>query len=416
MTLKPQPAQAAPAADVASIPPRSRWRTIWRSPQWMVLVAFAVRVLWIALAHTYRIRTTENNFGFGWEIGRIAYSLAHGMGFSSPFGGDTGPSAWTAPVYPWIVSLAFRIFGSYSQASAFALLTFNSLCAALTCWTIYRSALRIFNPTVAIWSGWIWALLPYTIFWSVRWIWETSLSAFLLSLLFMLTAEMDGDGRLSSWIGYGLLWGIAALTNPAALSFLPFAGCWLAYQLHRRGKPWVAPVLLSAVIFWMTVMPWLVRNYEVMGQPVFIRDNFGNELRVANNPLAEGLQVSAYHPAQNNLVLAKYKRMGEVAFCTDQGRLAKQWIAENPGKFAVITLRRVILFWAGIPRVLRSQRLADTKDALFLATSVLAIWGVLLALEAQGPRCISIRQSPILLPADLLCLLPAASLPSSDRS
>jgi len=383
MNLKPQPAQAAPAANVASIPPRSRWRTIWRSPQWMVLVAFAVRVLWIALAHTYRIRTTENNFGFGWEIGRIAYSLAHGMGFSSPFGGDTGPSAWTAPVYPWIVSLAFRIFGSYSQASAFALLTFNSLCAALTCWTIYRSALRIFNPTVAIWSGWIWALLPYTIFWSVRWIWETSLSAFLLSLLFMLTAEMDGDGRLSSWIGYGLLWGIAALTNPAALSFLPFAGCWLAYQLHRRGKPWVAPVLVSAAIFWMTMMPWLVRNYEVMGQPVFIRDNFGNELRVANNPLAEGLQVPAYHPAQNNLVLAKYKRMGEVAFCTDQGRLAKQWIAENPGKFAVITLRRVILFWAGIPRVLRSQRLADTKDALFLATSVLAIWGLLLALKRR---------------------------------
>jgi GT2 family glycosyltransferase len=349
----------------------------------MVLVAFAVRVLWIALAHTYRIRTTENNFGFGWEIGRIAYSLAHGMGFSSPFGGDTGPSAWTAPVYPWIVSLAFRIFGSYSPASAFALLTFNSLFAALTCWTIYRSALRIFNSTVAIWSGWIWALLPYTIFWSVRWIWETSLSAFLLSLLFMLTAEMDGDGRLSSWIGYGLLWGIAALTNPAALSFLPFAGCWLVYQLHRRGKPWVAPVLLSAVIFWMTVMPWLVRNYEVMGQPVFIRDNFGNELRVANNPLAEGLQVSAYHPVQNNLVLAKYKRMGEVAFCTDQGRLAKQWIVENPGKFAVITLRRVILFWAGIPRVLRSQRLADTKNALFLATSVLAIWGVLLALKRR---------------------------------
>jgi GT2 family glycosyltransferase len=383
MNLKPQPAQAAPAADVASSPAKSGWRTIWRSPQWMVLVAFAVRVLWIALAHTYRIRTTENNFGFGWEIGRIAYSLAHGMGFSSPFGGDTGPSAWTAPVYPWIVSLAFRIFGSYSPASAFVLLTFNSLCAALTCWTIYRSALCIFNSTVAIWSGWILALLPYTIFWSVRWIWETSLSAFLLSLLFMLTAEMDGDGRLSSWIGYGLLWGIAALTNPAALSFLPFAGCWLAYQLHRRGKPWVAPALLSAVIFWMTMMPWLVRNYQVMGQPVFIRDNFGNELRVANNPLAEGPLVSAYHPSQNDLVLAKYKRMGEVAFCIDQGRLAKQWIAQNPGKFAVITLRRVILFWSGIPKVLESQRLAVTKDALFLATSVLAIWGLLLALKRR---------------------------------
>ena len=188
------------------------------------------------LAHTYRIRTTENNFGFGLETGRIAYSLANGMGFSSPFGGNTGPSAWTAPVYPWIVSLAFRVFGSYSQASAFVMLSFNSVFAALTSWTIYRTARRIFNPTVAIWSGWVWALYPDTIFWSVKWIWETSLSAFLLSLLFMLTVEMEGDERLSSWIGYGLLWGIEALTNPAALAFLPFAGCWLAYQLHRRGK------------------------------------------------------------------------------------------------------------------------------------------------------------------------------------
>ncbi len=215
---------------------RSRWQAILRSPRWMVLIAFAVRVLWIALAHTYRIRTTEHNFGFGWEIGRIAYSLANGMGFSSPFGGNTGPSAWTAPVYPWMVSLAFRAFGSYSPASAFALLSFNSLFAALTCWTIYRTALRIFNEKVAIWSGWIWALLPYTIYWAVRWIWETSLSAFLLSLLFMLTVEMEGDERSSSWIGYGLIWGVAALTNPAAMAFLPFAGCWLAYQLHRRGQ------------------------------------------------------------------------------------------------------------------------------------------------------------------------------------
>jgi len=81
----------------------------------MVLIGFVVRVLYIALTHSYRFRTTDANFSVGWEIGRIAYSLANGHGFSSPFGGDTGPSAWTAPVYPWIVALAFRAFGSYSH-------------------------------------------------------------------------------------------------------------------------------------------------------------------------------------------------------------------------------------------------------------------------------------------------------------
>jgi 4-amino-4-deoxy-L-arabinose transferase-like glycosyltransferase/GT2 family glycosyltransferase len=383
MHVKTQPAPAAPLPGIVETAPSSRWEAIWRSPAWMVLVGFAIRVLWIALAHTYRFRTTEANFGFGWEIGRLAYSLAHGHGFSSPFGGDTGPSAWNAPVYPWILSLAFRMFGSYSHAAAFAMLVFNSVFAALTSWTIYRTARRVFNQTVAVWSGWIWALLPYTVYWSVRWIWETSLSAFLLSLLFMLTLEMEGDERASSWIGYGLLWGVEALTNPAALSFLPFAGGWLVYQLHRRGKKFLMPAILSAVVFWMTIMPWLVRNYAAFGRPIFIRDNFGMEFRIGNNPLSEGPYVLAYHPSQYDFQLARYKQMGEPAFLADQGRRAREWIAQNPGRCAVLTLRRIVYFWNGLPRLSKIQGLSETKNSLFLASSIVAIWGLLLAIKRR---------------------------------
>ena len=192
----------------------------------MVLIGFVVRVLYIALAHSYRFRTTDANFSFGWELGRIAYSLANGHGFSTPFGGDTGPSAWHAPIYPWIVSVAFRIFGSYTHAASFALLTFNSLCAALTCWPVYRIARRIFGEAIAAWSGWIWALLPYIIYWSVRQVWETSLTTLLFTLAFMLTMEMEGDDRVTSWIGFGVLWGVkASATLPCFRSCLsPDAG------------------------------------------------------------------------------------------------------------------------------------------------------------------------------------------------
>src|SRR5580765_8343082 len=153
-----QPAQPASNSSTTETAPDSRWLHIAHSPGWMVLAGLTVRVLYIALAHSYKFRTTDANFSFGWEIGRIAYSLANGHGFSAPFGGDTGPSAWTAPVYPFIVSLAFRVFGTYTLAASFALLTFNSLCSALTSWVIYRTARRVFNEKVAVWSGWIWAL------------------------------------------------------------------------------------------------------------------------------------------------------------------------------------------------------------------------------------------------------------------
>jgi 4-amino-4-deoxy-L-arabinose transferase-like glycosyltransferase len=347
----------------------------------MVILGFTVRLLYILLAHSYRFRTTDANFSFGWEIGRIAYSLANGHGFSSPFGGDTGPSAWTAPVYPWIVSIAFRIFGSYSHAASFALLSFNSLCAALTCWPIYRTARRIFGETVAVWSGWIWALLPYIIYWSVRWIWETSLTALLFTLAFMLTVEMEGDNRITSWIGYGMLWGVIGLTNPSCLSFLPFAGSWLAYQLYRRRKPFLLPAAVGAVLFWMTMMPWLVRNYEVFHKPVFVRDNVGVEIRCGNNPLAEGTWVGMYHPSQNPILYREYEQMGEAAYSAEQSRLAKQWIAENPRQFAIVTFRKFVFYWNGLPRLSKIQALEQFKNSLFLASSLLSIAGLVLAIR-----------------------------------
>jgi hypothetical protein len=383
MPAPSSPARLAPTSAATASAPQSRWQTILHSPLWMVFIGFAVRVLWIAVAHTYRIRTNEHNFGFGWEIGRIGDSLAQGMGFSSPFGGNTGPSAWTAPIYPWVVSIAFRAFGSYTRASAFALLTFNSVFAALTSWTVYRTAHRIFSLKVALWAGWIWALYPDTIYWAVKWIWETSLSTFLLSLIFMLTVEMEGDERVSLWLGYGLLWGVEALTNPATLTFLPFAGCWLAYQLYARRRSFILPAAAGAVMFWMTIMPWLVRDYVVMGHFILIRDNAGNELRVANNPLAEGQYVLALHPSQSDVMLAKYKQMGEYDFCVEQGRLARAWIAENPEKFAAITLRRVWFFWNGLPRLSNWEWLAETKNSHTLFVSVMGIWGLLLALKRR---------------------------------
>src|SRR6516162_1109257 len=71
MQVQTQPAHSAPVPGTTNTAPQSYWQVIWLSPAWMVLVAFAVRMLWIGLAHTYRFRTNEANFGFGWEIGRI---------------------------------------------------------------------------------------------------------------------------------------------------------------------------------------------------------------------------------------------------------------------------------------------------------------------------------------------------------
>jgi asparagine N-glycosylation enzyme membrane subunit Stt3 len=141
----------------------------------MVVVGLVVRGLYIVIAHSYRF---DPSYWLVFEMAYLGHSLATGHGFRSPFWGYTGPSAWTAPLYPWVISLAFRAFGIYSHSAAFAILVFNSVFSTLTSWTIYRIARRVFNETVAVWSGWVGALLPYSIYWAVVWIWKQACRRF----------------------------------------------------------------------------------------------------------------------------------------------------------------------------------------------------------------------------------------------
>ena len=222
-------------------------------------------------------------------------------------------------------------------------------------------------------------MLPYAIYWSVSWVWETTLSAFLLSLLFVLTLEMEGDDRLSRWFAYGLLWGIAALTNTSMLAWLPFSGCWLAYQLYGCGKRFLVPAALGAAVLWMTLMPWLARNYVVFGKVIFVRGDLGAELRIGNNPEAEGWWVRAYHPGNDPIVYEQYRQMGEAAFDTKQRHLAEEWIVQDPARFLVLSFRRLLFFWAGLPR----EGLKQLGNVLFAASSLLAIGGLLLAVKKR---------------------------------
>src|SRR4029077_4180596 len=209
------------------------WQRIRSSLPWIVGIAFGLRVLCIVVMHTYRVRTTEDNFGFGWEMGRIAASIASGHGFANPFQTPTGPTAWEPPLTPYLMAGVFKIFGIYSHASAFVLLTINSLWSALTCIPIFLVARRSFGEAVAVASAWTWALFPYVIYWDIKWMWETSLSALLITTIFWLAVSMEDTDGVEPWLRFGLLWGVPESTAVSPSSSPPPPGL---YAWSRRGR------------------------------------------------------------------------------------------------------------------------------------------------------------------------------------
>jgi len=352
---------------------------------WIVAIALICRVGLIVIGHTYRFKTFDDNFSFGWEMGRIGRSLALGQGFSNPFNEVTGPTAWEPPLYPYLIGGVFKIFGIYSHSSALVLLTINSLFSALTCIPIFLIAKKCFGETVAMWTAWMWALLPSVMFWCTRWVWETSLAALLLAVIFWLTLDLGERGGLLRWFEFGLLWGIAGLTNTALLAFLPVSGLWILYQRRRRGLRSFTGVVLGSIIFVACITPWLWRNYKTFGQFVFLRDNFGAELRIGNGPGADGTWREYLHPTQNVYEMRRFQQLGEIAYIAERKREALAFIRQDYRRFLVLSLKRFIYYWGGIPKLAQNPALAPLKNSVFQLSSVLAFWGLGLALFQPRP-------------------------------
>src|SRR5215469_6074418 len=378
------------------------------SPLGIAVIALFLRLAWIIIGHTYRFRTSDNNFGFGWEMGRIGASIASGHGFSNPFGPPTGPTAWEPPIYPYLTAGVFSLFGIYSKTSAFVLLSFNSLCSALTCLPVFFVARRMFSDRVALISAWAWALLPNIIFWCTRWIWETSLSALLLALTIWLALAMADDARCRQWILFGSLWGAIALNGTSLLAFLPAAGLWISHRRRKLGKRSFAGVVLASLVFFACITPWLVRNYRTFGQFIFVRDNFGAELRLGNGNGAYGTIMGYLDPPDDPYAMRQFESMGELNYIRMRKSQAIDYIKADYWRFAGLSVKRFIYFWAGTPRGTDLWWLSQVKNSLFLASSVLAFWGLGRALRLGTPGAWLIFWLMLLYPAVYYFVYPGA--------
>jgi 4-amino-4-deoxy-L-arabinose transferase-like glycosyltransferase len=368
---------------------RSFRRSIW----FIVLVAFVLRVAVITIGQTYRITPRRDHFQYGWEMGRLARSIAQGHGFSSPTDLDSGPSAWTAPVYPYILAGVFKVFGIYTKASAWVILTFNSIFAALTCWTLYRIGERIYGPRVARTTAWTWAVFPYLIYWPVRVVWEASFTTFFLTLALWLTIRMADEVRRRDWILYGLLWGLIALTNTAIVILLPFFLGWLIWvrpPVAGMNSSWsdrLAGVAICIFVIILCLTPWTVRNYRAFGRIIFIRDNLPLELHEANNNASSGLWTRSEHPGNDPVSMRRFQELGEIRFMDEKKREFDEFVREHPGQFAWFTLERVWYFWAAPPQatIVAGYDLWVARHVEFLLAALFAFAGLVLTFLRKNP-------------------------------
>lgn len=317
------------------------------SPYTVASAAVILRLVCLFFLFHNQPARTGNRYVVGYETGSIAASIVEGRGYSSPLYAESGPTAWITPVYPYLLAGVFKIFGVYTFSSSVAIRVLNILFSSLTCFPLIRLGKRLFGETAGNAAGWVWAFLPYSVFFSVVWVWDTSLSALVLTLALLATYQIEERPGAASWAGFGALWGFAALVNAAVLSVLP--GCFLfaAWRSRQRNPAWLRLAGFAALAFTLTVSPWIIRNEVVFHGQVLFRSNFGLELWLGNNPGVPDSWTWWLHPNDSAEEHDKYMRMGEVAYMQEKQRLAWEFMRSHPADVSRFVYHRFMETWTG---------------------------------------------------------------------
>jgi hypothetical protein len=365
---------------------------------------------------------------FAQEAGSIAHSLATGKGFSSPFRNDTGPTAWLPPVYPFLLSLIFRVFGPVSIPSLNAAVLFNILCSTATCVPIFFAGKRLSGPSaglsIAATAAWIWALLPAAILLPFEWIWDTSLSALLAALLLWFTLYLADSHRVQAhrirvWCAYGLLCGFALLTNTAlGALWLPWL-FWAGFATLRRAKKsapdsatatspsrdaaaWKRPALAFAVAI-LCCVPWTIRNYIQFHKFIPVRSNFAFELWTGNNNIFDPHTGNAMARITVYGEVRQYTQLGETAYMQDKYHKAILFMRTHPQLELKLVLARIIATWLGTQHPIDDFARADSwlPRAVFLLNGIFllgTVAGIILLCGRRDRFAFPLAVAPMVFP------------------
>ena len=346
---------------------------------WLIQPKVLVFILIFILA--FRIRSEEllkipsryMRPNSGWELSSIAISLFNGEGFANPYMIETGPTAHLPPIYPYLVSFIYRIYGLTSigglRSMQLMVLT-GSIIYALLPWISEKMGLGIQPGIIGGVAG---ALI-------VEWPGHGEYLAAIAMGFILVTILRRWDHQHYTWGGsmlLGLVIGIAFHVQPALLTLI--LGC-LVFELFwsRNSKRWAyAGVVIVGIL--AASIPWGWRNYVNFGSVFFVRSNFGLELRMGNHAgavptmeIMDAIGDEHRHPAAHIADAMRLRDVGEMAYMQEAKTEAVDWIKANPLEFLKLTALRFVNVWLGPPYNLE----AALRVSALTTLAILGFWRI----------------------------------------
>jgi len=318
-----------------------------------VLAGLALRLAWLvlvdALVHPLQVG----------EASQVANALARTGTLADAFAPGSGPTAHLMPAVVVIVAAVQRSLGT-DTALANLVLSLWTLAQIALVWLMARAlfAGAGWRPAALLGGLALLCLLPAHIAQEAAdfRFWEGGIATLLALANLCLIVTLDQREEIAAQpllIGAALS-AITFFVSPT--TGLAVDACWAWLALRRLPLPRIlAFAATAAAALALVLAPWMLRNAQVMGSPILLRDNFGLEIALANypgaldpaDPRAESqARMQAIHPYQNPAALARLRAAGgEAAYASGLGRETFAWIRAHPLDFARLALRHYRQFY-----------------------------------------------------------------------
>ena len=259
-----------------------------------MLLGLSLRIAWVMYVGTLPLGGDPN-----WYY-NVATNIAHGNGFVAdhhrtffdehPIVGQ--PTAAWPPAYPYVLAAMWKVAG-IGVTSAKLL---NAVLGALTIPFVYLLARSIFGKP----AGWLaavaFAIFPNAIAWSsVLFPEELFTFVFVIALWILVDRAALRANQWRVAVAFGLLTGAATLTRGEGVVLVPVGVLFWLTRDGWRGS--MRQTALAALGLFAMVLPWTVRNWEVMHAVIPVSTSSGIALRIGHSPQSTGT-TEAVHPPE----------------------------------------------------------------------------------------------------------------------
>lgn len=280
-----------------------------------------------------------------WEYETIANRLLAGQGYSFEFLHTTYKS-FNTPLFGFLCAGVYAV----TNQNHFAILVIQSFFTIALALVIFKIAKLIFSEDVGLLAAALVAFHPAFIYYDVFNLLPLSIDSFLIAAITLLLLKHKDKPKVMSMSLIGGLIGIATLSRGITGALLLFVLVYLllfARRLNLKERVTISICVICASF--IVLAPWIVRNYIIHKQFVFISSTSGENLWRGNNMRATG---TSYDKHKNTILdlwpddfrkeVHSLTEMQQKKFFEDE---ALHFILANPLAAATLYVKKVYYFW-----------------------------------------------------------------------